>query len=112
MKIHRRKFLTRSALTVGGALLSASCAATASQVKNFDPYERVAIGKTKLRFSRVLLGTGMRGGNRESNHTRMGKEKFEALIRDSHDRGVNTFDLADLYGTHPYVIPALKGIYE
>ena len=32
------------------------------------------------------LGTGMRGGNRESNHTRMGKEKFEALIRADLDR--------------------------
>jgi len=40
----------------------------------------------------------------------MGKEKFEALIRESHDRGAQLFDLADLYGTHPYVIPALKGI--
>jgi aryl-alcohol dehydrogenase-like predicted oxidoreductase len=57
-----------------------------------------------------VLGTGMKGGNRESNHTRMGKEKFEALIRESNDRGVNTFDLADLYGTHPYVVPALRGI--
>jgi aryl-alcohol dehydrogenase-like predicted oxidoreductase len=57
-----------------------------------------------------VMGTGMRGGKRESNHTRLGKEKFEGLIRESHDRGVDTFDLADLYGTHPYVIPALKGI--
>ncbi len=110
MKIHRREFLTRSALSVGGALLGASCAATDRRAQSFDPFERVALGKTKLRFSRVLLGTGMRGGNRESNHTRLGREKFEALIRETHDRGVNTFDLADMYGTHPYVIPALKGI--
>jgi len=68
------------------------------------------LGKTPLKCSRVVLGTGMKGGKRESNHTRLGKQKFEALIREAHDRGVNTFDLADLYGTHPYVIPALKGI--
>ncbi len=68
------------------------------------------LGKTKLKVSRFCLGTGMKGGKRESNHTRMGKEKFEALIRQSHERGTQLFDLADLYGTHPYVIPALKGI--
>ena len=111
MKIQRREFLTRSALGVGGALLGAPLfAETKPRAKFFDPFERVPLGKTKLKFSRVLLGTGMKGGNRESNHTRLGKAKFEALIREAHDRGVDTFDLADLYGTHPYVIPALKGI--
>jgi aryl-alcohol dehydrogenase-like predicted oxidoreductase len=111
MKIQRREFLTRSALGVGGALLSAPLfAENKPPVQFFDPFERVPLGKTKLKFSRVLLGTGMSGGNRQSNHTRLGKAKFESLLREAHDRGVDTFDLADLYGTHPYVIPALKGI--
>ena len=109
MKIQRREFLTRSALGVGGLLLGPN-RNTSAQSRTFDPFERITLGKTKLKFSRVVLGTGMKGGNRQSNHTRMGKEKFEQLIRDSHDRGVDTFDLADLYGTHPYVIPALKGV--
>jgi len=111
MKIQRRKFLIRSALGVGGALLGAPLRAeTKPPVIFFDPFERVPLGKTKMKFSRVVLGTGMSGGNRESNHTRLGKAKFETLIREAHDRGVDTFDLADMYGTHPYVIPALKGI--
>ena len=75
-----------------------------------DPYALVPLGRTPLKVSRVCLGTGMRGGGRASNHTRLGKEKLEALIRESFDRGVRLFDLADLYGTHPYVIPALRGI--
>lgn len=111
MRIPRREFLARTALGLGSALLTPQLLAEIpSTAKPFDPYERVALGKTKLKFSRVVLGTGMRGGNRQSNHTRMGKEKFETLIRESNDRGVDTFDLADLYGSHPYVIPALKGI--
>lgn len=111
MKLKRRQFLTRTALSVGGALCAPRLLAEIPPApKTFAPYERVAIGKTKLKFSRIVLGTGMRGGKRESNHTRLGKEKFETLIRESHDRGVDTFDLADLYGSHPYVIPALKGI--
>lgn len=111
MKIKRREFLTRSALSVGAALLgTTACRNTIHQTKHFDPFEPVTLGKTKVKTSRFCLGTGMTGGNRQSNHTRMGKEKFEALIRESHDRGTQLFDLADLYGTHPYVIPALKGI--
>jgi aryl-alcohol dehydrogenase-like predicted oxidoreductase len=85
-------------------------AAEAKAGKRFDPYEAVPLGKTDLKWSRVCLGTGMKGGQRESNQTRMGKEKFEGLIRGAYERGVRSFDLADLYGTHPYVIPALKGI--
>ncbi len=113
MRIKRREFLTRSALGVGAALLpdlSGLLAEEKPRTKFFDPYEPVPLGKTKLKVSRFCLGTGMKGGKRESNHTRLGKEKFEALIRESHDRGTQLFDLADLYGTHPYVIPALKGI--
>jgi aryl-alcohol dehydrogenase-like predicted oxidoreductase len=68
----------------------------------------VPLGKTKIKVSRVGFGTGMRGGNRQSNQTRLGKEKFEALLRTSYERGVRLFDLADLYGTHPYVAGALR----
>jgi len=111
MKISRRDFLAKAAFGGGSALLASRLAAeTPSPAQSFDPYERVAVGKSKLKFSRVILGTGMRGGQRQSNSTRLGKTKFEALLRESHDRGVDTFDLADLYGTHPYVIPALHGI--
>ncbi len=52
----------------------------------------------------------MTGGNRQSNQTRLGKEKLEALIRGAYERGVRVFDLADLYGSHPYLLPALTGI--
>jgi len=111
MKLNRRRFLQCSTLGVGGALLAPTLSARATVTKkSFDPYESIRLGKTKLQMSRICLGTGMRGGKRESNHTRLGKEKFESLIREAFDRGVRTFDLADLYGTHPYVIPALKGI--
>jgi len=88
MKIKRRDFLTRSALGVGAALLGTPLRAEEKpRTKFFDPFDRVSLGRTKLKVSRFCLGTGMKGGNRESNHTRMGKEKFEALIRESHERG-------------------------
>ena len=111
MKIQRREFVKRSALGLGGILAGVPLAnAAESKAAFFDPYEAVPLGQTKLKVSRFCLGTGMHGGNRQSDHSRMGKQKFEALIQGAYDRGIRTFDMADLYGTHPYLLPALKGI--
>ena len=107
--LDRRRFLQASALGVGGLVFGPALNAV-SAAPTFDPYERVPLGKTGLKVSRVCLGTGMRGGQRQSNHTRQGKEKFQALLRAAYDRGVRLFDLADLYGSHPYLIPALAGV--
>jgi aryl-alcohol dehydrogenase-like predicted oxidoreductase len=111
MKIKRREFLKRSALGVSGVLVGAAYA-NARDVKPpaFDPFGKVQLGKSKLEVTRICMGTGVQGGNRQSNQTRMGSAKFEALLKGGYDRGVRLFDLADLYGTHPYLMPALKGI--
>lgn len=111
MKIKRREFLKHSAVGLGGVLAGVGYA-TAQDAKpaSYDPFETVTLGKSKLKVSRFCLGTGVHGGNRQSNATRMGKDKFEQLIRGAHERGIGMFDLADLYGTHPFVLPALNGI--
>ena len=111
MRIQRREFVKRSALGLGSILAGVPLAnAAESKPAFFDPYETVRLGETKLKLSRFCLGTGMSGGNRQSNHTRMGKQKLEALLQGGYDRGIRVFDLADLYGTHPYLLPALKAI--
>jgi aryl-alcohol dehydrogenase-like predicted oxidoreductase len=111
MKLKRREFIRQSALGVTGLLAGTRLAPAADAASTFyDPYQRIPLGKTGLRVSRFCLGTGMSGGNRQSNHTRMGKEKLEALIQGAYERGIRMFDLADLYGTHPYLMPALKGV--
>ena len=96
---------------VGGLVAVGPQAARAQAPAAYvDPYALVRLGRTPLKVSRFCLGTGMRGGMRSSNHSRMGKQAFETLIRESFDRGTRLFDLADTYGTHPFVVPALKGI--
>lgn len=107
-KIPRRRFLQTSAAGLGGMLIAPG--ATAANGPYFDPFAVVPLGKSGLKVSRLCLGTGMRGGKRESNHTRMGLEKFNALIHHAYDRGIRMFDLADLYGTHQYTAAALKGV--
>jgi aryl-alcohol dehydrogenase-like predicted oxidoreductase len=107
--MRRREFLASSVAGVGGLLLGTGLRAAEKPIPvMFDPYERVPLGKTKIKVTRVGFGTGMRGGNRQSNQTRLGKEKFEAVLRASYEDGVRLFDAADLYGTHPYLASALK----
>ena len=123
MKLTRRTFLKHTTLTLGGALLGAKlpplhAAPPAPPIQNpkskiqnpFDPLELIPLGKTKIKTTRLCLGTGTRGTRRQSDQTRLGPEKFAALIRGAHERGIRAFDLADLYGTHTQFAAAMKGI--
>jgi aryl-alcohol dehydrogenase-like predicted oxidoreductase len=113
MDMDRRKFLTVT-MAGAGALLagcqgSSKPAASAAPAKH-GPFDIVPLGKTGLEVSRIGMGTGMRGGGRQSNQTRLGSDVFEKLLRDAYDRGVRLFDCADMYGTHPYVGRALNSL--
>ncbi len=72
--------------------------------------DQVPLGKTGITVSRVAQGTGMAGGNRQSNHSRLGFEGLVGLLRHGYERGVTFFDMADLYGTHLYMREALRSI--
>ena len=111
MEMKRREFLAKSIAGVGGVLLrSGTLEAARWKSTKHNPYELVPLGKTKIKISRVGLGTGMSGGNRQSNHSRMGTEKFNALAMGCYERGVRLFDVADLYGTHPFLAGAFKNM--
>jgi aryl-alcohol dehydrogenase-like predicted oxidoreductase len=111
MEMKRREFLTRSIAGMGGVLFGTGALDAARQkTTKHNPYELVTLGKTKIKVSRVGLGTGMRGGNRQSNHSRMGTEKFNALAMGCYERGVRLFDVADLYGTHSFLADAMKNM--
>jgi aryl-alcohol dehydrogenase-like predicted oxidoreductase len=115
-RIGRREFLAGSLAGASGLLLGSTLTGCASKTvtlakgKTFDPWEIVPLGKTGIKVTRVGFGTGMSGGRHSSNQVRLGKEKFEALLREAYDRGCRLFDCADMYGSHPYIIPALKGV--
>ncbi len=111
MKMDRRRFLTTTLASAGGLMVGCSgTAARQAAAKPPNPYEIVPLGKTGLKVSRIGFGTGMRGGGRQSDQTRLGREAFETLLKTAYERGVRVFDMADMYGTHPYVAGALKGI--
>ena len=106
MKIQRRAFLGSTVAGTAGALTSGNFAQAAPVDR--DPNALVSL-TGDLKVSRIGFGTGMRGWQQESNQTRLGREKFDSLIRHAYDRGVRLFDAADLYGTHPYFTRALAG---
>lgn len=103
--LSRRKFM---AATAGAAAYLGTVTAHADSPPPAPP--QVPLGKTGITMSRVGQGTGMHGGNRQSNHSRMGFEKLVSLLRHSYDRGITFFDMADLYGTHVYFREALRFI--
>jgi 1-deoxyxylulose-5-phosphate synthase len=105
--VTRRSFLSSMATgTVGAAAVLQAKASGASP----DPAPQVPLGNTGITMSRIGQGTGMRGGNRQSNHTRMGFAKLVELFQHGYDHGVTFFDLADLYGSHVYFREALRTI--
>lgn len=70
----------------------------------------VQFGKTGLNVSRLAFGTGTHGWGGRSEQTKLGVDGLADLLRLAYDRGVNFWDAADDYGTHPHVARALQGI--
>ena len=120
-KLSRRKFIGTvaagaGAALVGGVVLRGEGDVSAAvglgpidpSIKN--PTDRVGLGRSGLKVSLVGLGTGSIGYARRSNQTQLGQEAFTKLMRHALDRGVNFFDLADSYGSHPFFREAMRGV--
>lgn len=118
-KLSRRKFIgtvaagTGAALVGGAVLLGEESAAAAlvpidRSVKS--PTDSVSLGRSGLKVSLVGIGTGSIGYARRSNQTQLGQPAFTKLMRHAFDRGVNFFDLADAYGSHPFFREAMRGV--
>lgn len=102
----RRSFLH----SMAGSTLGAAAVLQARAGSSPDVAPQVPLGSTGIVMSRIGQGTGMRGGNRQSNHTRMGFTRLTDLFQHGYDHGVTFFDLADLYGSHVYFREALRSI--
>ncbi len=111
MRFSRRTFLSEAAVSGTGLVLGVSTApsVTHAETATFsrDPTAIVPLGK-HLKASRIGIGFGMRGYNRESNLSRRGLDHAEHVVRYAYDAGIRFFDNADLYGSHQYVARALR----
>jgi 1-deoxyxylulose-5-phosphate synthase len=118
----RRRFL--GATAGAAAALSAGNQLRAAESKSSEAANAVApasddkppappiieLGRTGIKMSRLGQGTGVHGGERQSDQTRLGFGKLVGLMQHAYERGVRFFDLADLYGTHVYFREALKSM--
>ena len=72
--------------------------------------DTVEFGKTGLRVSRLAFGTGTAGWGGRSEQTDLGVDRLAGLLRLAYEHGVNFWDAADAYGSHPHIAKALKGL--
>ncbi len=110
--MRRRQFLKCGALT-GAAML---------QTGNFPFHlfaadkkkmaqDVVTLGKTGIKLSRLAQGSGTIGYAGSSNQTRkLGIQGLADLFRAGVDQGLNFWDTADGYGSHPHIREALKSV--
>jgi aryl-alcohol dehydrogenase-like predicted oxidoreductase len=81
-----------------------------SESGEVPPPPEIELGSTGIKMTRLGQGTGVHGGDRQSDQTRMGFADLVELFHHAYRRGVRFYDLADLYGTHIYFREALRTI--
>jgi 1-deoxyxylulose-5-phosphate synthase len=110
----RREFIRHGAYGASAALLGSQL--FAKQVLamplsgKFSAADKVTIGNTGIKTSRLAMGTGTVGAGHHSHQTALGIDGLSSLLRNGYDNGLTFFDTADAYGSHPHVAEALKHI--
>jgi aryl-alcohol dehydrogenase-like predicted oxidoreductase len=104
----RREFLKTSLLTSSAvALNSFPHFLFAGATKKYAS-DVVPLGSTGIDLTRMAMGTGTHGVNRQSNQTRrLGVQGLADLLKAAYDEGVRFWDSADQSGTHPQLKRAL-----
>ncbi len=101
---------------IKGSIAGAGLLATPRFLRAVEPAARfsgtdiIELGKTGVKVSRLAQGTGFNGYNHSSEQTRSGKASFDRLLRHGLDEGIAFIDMADLYGSHPFVKDVIKDI--
>jgi len=105
----RREFLKYTAATTGAVMLPLGFSRAESPKKYAN--DIMTLGNTGIKASRLAMGTGTHGVNRRSNQTRkLGIQGVADLLEAAYEQGINFWDSADQYGTHPHLKEALKRV--
>jgi 1-deoxyxylulose-5-phosphate synthase len=105
----RRTFIRNT--VAGSVFLSAFPYEALALEKKLYPHDRVKLGNTGIEMSRMAMGTGTNGYAGASNQTRqLGIKGVSDLLIAGFDEGINFWDTADQYGSHPHVAAALKKV--
>jgi aryl-alcohol dehydrogenase-like predicted oxidoreductase len=105
----RRTFIRNS--IAGAAVLSAFPYEALALEQKLYAHDKVKLGNTGIEMSRLAMGTGTHGYGGASNQTRqMGIKGVADMLRAAFDDGINFWETADQYGSHPHVGEALKKV--
>jgi predicted aldo/keto reductase-like oxidoreductase len=72
--------------------------------------DTIPFGQTGLTVSRLGIGTGTHGWGHRSEQTALGLDGLASLLVRGVELGVNFWDAADQYGSHPHIAEALERV--
>lgn len=106
--MQRRSLIKSGATAVSLSAFPHHLFAGAQQKRANDVVE---LGPKKIKLSRLAMGTGTNGAGGSSNQTKkLGVDGLARLLEAAVDNGVNFWDSADQYGTHPYLKAGLARV--
>ncbi len=109
MQFNRREFLECSLAL--GAVAAMPLEALAAQKPIRRASDVIELGPTKIKVSRMGVGTGTYGAGNSSNQLRaLGVDGVADMLRAAYDKGIFFWDTADSYGTHEAIKAALKKV--
>jgi aryl-alcohol dehydrogenase-like predicted oxidoreductase len=108
-QMNRRKFIKTGVFGLAGmSVLPSGMAGANLNSPSETLVDRVKLGESGLTVSRIAMGTGTSGYNKSSNQTRLGMDPFVKMAHHAYERGIRFYDMADGYGSMPYVGKAIK----
>jgi len=108
-KISRRRFILAGTVGLAGlSIAGKGMEENLYSLANDVVVDKVKLGNSGLTVSRMAMGTGTRGYNNGSNQTRQGMESFVKLAHHAYERGITFYDMAEGYGSMPFVAESIK----
>jgi len=111
--VRRRDFVRHGSVVAGAVVLDLGRFPHAlfAGAQRKQASDVVTLGKTGIKLSRLLQGTGTNGVGKSSDQIRsLGFSGVADLLRAGVDQGLSCWDLADQYGSHPHAKEALRSV--
>jgi aryl-alcohol dehydrogenase-like predicted oxidoreductase len=106
-QMNRRNFIKTGAIGLAG--ISVLRSGMANPMLSFDTtVDKVKLGNSGLTVSRIAMGTGTHGFNKSSDQTRLGIDNFVRMAHHAYEHGIRFFDMAEGYGSMPFIGKTIK----
>lgn len=112
-RMNRREFvshaLTGTGLVWAGLRQPSFLQAVVPPVKK-EATDRVVLGNTGIKLSRLAMGSGTNGTDYSSDQVRLGLKAFSDLLVYGYDQGINFWEAADQYGSHSHLNAGMRQV--